>query len=222
MKLKRYKNIIFITLFITFTIYVIYWVVNDESYEEPKEEIKEISEKEKNETKDTEGKEGDKVIVDIKGEIVNPGVYELTNLNNVNDVINKAGGLTKNSDTSNINLSKKLTDEMVIIVYSKEEIKNMKEESKLVCPPCNNACISEKDEKSKLEVSGENEVTTKININTATKEELLVLNGIGETKAEAIIEYRTKNGNFDKIEDIKNVSGIGEAAFEKIKNQITV
>ncbi len=220
MILKKYKNIIFTILFIIFTIYIIYWATEEEKYEEPKEQIKEIVKKEED-TKE-EKTEEIKVIIDIKGEVVNPGVYELTTQNNVNDAINMAGGLTKKSDTSNINLSKKLSDEMVIIVYSKEQIKKMKEKDEIVCEPCNNACIKEDDEKSKLDNNENSKTNSKININTATKEELLLLNGIGEAKAEAIIEYRTKNGNFTNVEDIKNVSGIGDAAFEKIKDQITL
>lgn len=221
MKLKKYKKTIFTFIFVLFTFYIIYWTISDDNYQEPKEEIKKV---EKKKEKKEEKKETalNKVIIDIKGEIANPGVYELTDSNNVNDAINMAGGLTQKSDTSNINLSKKLVDEMVIIVYSKEEIKKMKESTEKICPPCNNACIEETDEKSKLNENSEAKPSSKININTASKEELLSLNGIGETKAEAIIEYRTKNGKYNSIEDIKNVSGIGEAAFEKIKDQITI
>ncbi len=222
MRLKKHKNIIFTILFIIFTFYIIYWATSDEPPKEPKEEIHEITKKEDKKIDNEEQEKENKVIVDIKGEVVNPGVYELTNQNNVNDAINMAGGLTQKSDTSNINLSKKLTDEMVIIVYSKAEIKKIKESKEKTCEPCNNACIRENDEKSKLNNSEEEKTSSKININTANKEELLLLNGIGETKADAIIEYRTKNGGFANIEDIKNVSGIGEAAFEKIKDQITI
>ena len=206
--IKKYKNKIIGLLFILFTILIISW-----SLEEEPEKI------EKKETK----KEIKKIKIDIKGEINTPGVYELTEENNVMDAINLAGGLTNKSDTSNINLSKKLTDEMVIIVYSKNEIINMKEKEKTTCPPCNNACIEEKDETSKINITEENKVEEgKININTANIEELQKLNGIGESKAQNIIEYRNKNGNFKDIEEIKNVQGIGEAAFEKIKDNITI
>ena len=220
MFIKKYKSIILKIAFIIFTVGIVIWTVYDENYEKakPKETIikKEEKTNEKKEKVETENK----VIIDIKGEIVNPGVYELNDKNNVNDAINMAGGLTKNSDTSNINLSKKLSDEMVIIVYSKKEIENFKKEKEITCPPCNNACINKSDEKAKIAEEAKNQ-NEKININSATIEELLQLNGIGESKANAIIEYRTKNGDFKTIEDIKNVSGIGEAAFEKIKDQIT-
>ena len=113
---------------------------------------------------------------------------------------------------------------MVIIVYSKEEIRKMKTKEAM-CPSYNNACIDKKDEKSNLEnkTKSQSEPSNKkININSANITELQTLEGIGQAKAKAIIEYRESNGNFQKIEDIKNVSGIGDSAFEKIKDKITI
>ena len=206
------KNKILIILLIALTLLTAVWTLQDESVEEEIVEEKKIVKEEKKEEKE-------KIKIDIKGEISAPGVYELTTENNVIDAINMAGGLTEQSDTSNINLSKKLTDEMVIIIYSKDEIKSMNEKEKITCPPCNNACINESDERGKLKTE---EVSEIININKASKEELLTLKGIGESKADAIIEYREKEGEFKTIEDIKNVPGIGETLFEKIKENITV
>lgn len=215
--LKKHKGKIFVLIFILFTIYIVYDTYNIEPEDKEKEIT--IEKEEKEEKKDS------KLLVDVKGEINTPGVYELSNNNTVMDAINKAGGLTNRSDTSNINLSKKLEDEMVIIVYSKNEIKKMQEETKLECPPCNNACIKEEDEKAKLE-SKKNETSNipsgKVNINKADAETLQALEGIGEAKAKAIIEYRSKNGDFKSVEDIKNVSGIGDSVYEKIKDNITV
>lgn len=131
--------------------------------------------------------------IDIKGEVVNPGVYEVDSDMIVLDAINLAGGLTKDGDTSNINLSEKLTESMIIIVDSK----------------ANN--------ESKNLISKSN----KVSLNKGTKEELMSLTGIGESKALAIIEYRQKN-RFTKIEDIMLVSGIGESTFAKIKDSITI
>lgn len=219
--IRKYKNKIFGILFILFTVLIIGWALEDEEPEKVEEKPIKIEKKEKTEKKE----EVEKIKVDIKGEINTPGVYELTKENNVMDAINLAGGLTNKSDTSNINLSKKLKDEMVIIVYSKQEIINMKEKEKITCPPCNNACIEEKDETSKINITEKketNESNEKININTANIEELQTLTGIGETKAQNIIDYRNKNGGFKEIEEIKNVQGIGEAAFEKIKDNITI
>ena len=160
--------------------------------------------------------------VDIKGEILTPGIYTLKSNSRVIDVIEMSGGLTENADTSVINLSKKITDEMVIIIYSKSEVKDFektKETEKIVQEKCikkdenalkNDACITDS-----VKTSG------KVSINTATKEELMTLTGIGDSKAEDIIKYREENGLFKTIEDIKNVSGIGDSLFAKIKENIT-
>lgn len=159
--------------------------------------------------------------VDIKGQINLPGIYTMKSTSRIIDVINEAGGLTDQADTSVINLSKKIIDEMVIIVYSKEQVANfskVKEIEKQVQDKCNqpdenalknDACIT-------TEI-----VTTKVSINTATKEQLMTLQGIGESKANDIIKYREENGPFNNIEDIKNVPGIGDNLFAQIKEDIT-
>ena len=156
-----------------------------------------------------------KVIVDIKGKVNNPGVYEVENGKRINDVINMAGGLTEEADTSNINLAKIVNDEMTIIIYSKEEVLEKFKNEVCICN-CpyitNDACITKTN----------NNISDLININTASKEQLMNLPGLGETKAQSIIEYRERNGNFKSIDGVKEVSGIGEAIFEKIKDYITV
>lgn len=169
------------------------------------------------------------LFVDIKGAINSPGVYELNENSRIIDLINKAGGLSENADTSIINLSKKLKDEDYIIIYTKDEVLNYKDkiisskeiikeiEEKIICPNSDNdGCINN----TKNNKTEENE-NSLININTASLEELETLSGIGENKAKKIIEYREKQ-KFNSIEDIKNVSGIGESLFEKIKDYITV
>ncbi len=165
--------------------------------------------------------------VDIKGEINKPGIYSLKEESRVIDVIEEAGGLTNQADTSVINLSKKIEDEMVIIIYSKKEVSNFKKtkeletevQNKCIQPDTNalknDACIKDKNENTKSSVS------TKININTASLEELMTLPGIGEAKAKDIIKYREKQ-KFKTIEDIKEVQGIGDSLFAKIKENITV
>ncbi len=181
--------------------------------------------------------------VDVKGAVKSPGVYKVVKGSNVNDVIELAGGLKSNATTVNINLSKKVTDEMVIYIYTKTEYNKLNNETKNKSVASNNAecksststaditsCI--KDSESTIisnnspavEETSSNELsnTSLVNINTASKEELLSLTGIGESKADCIIAYRTEVGLFNTIEDIKNVSGIGDALFNKIKDQITV
>ena len=166
-----------------------------------------------------------KIRVDIKGAIRNPGVYELENGSVVNDLIKASGGLMSNADTSTLNLSKKLTNEMVIVVYTKDEVKEMKQSDKLGDANIieelndNSSIIGGSSETSKKTTS---KSSGKINLNTASKEELETLNGIGSSKAESIIQYRSTCGAFRTIEDIKNISGIGDSVYAKIKDYITV
>lgn len=185
-----------------------------------------------------------KIKIDIKGNIVNPGVYELDEGSRVIDAINIAGGLLESSDTSNINLSKKLKDQNVIIISS---IKEEKEPEKVIeyvyieceCPKINDACITNEvvnfQENNEIQETNEDLKENKeeivsdniesnngqVSINNASIEELLTLPGIGESKAKAIINFREENP-FTTLEDIKNVSGIGDALFEKIKDFITL
>lgn len=179
-------------------------------------------------------------IVDIKGEVKNPGVYILDEGKRVIDVVRKAGGFTVNADSSANNLSMKIKDEMVIVIYSKEEIDDfeaVKEAEEIVSESCqngivyNDSCITSdtiKDSKSTETSSSSDNSSSddssqevkKVSLNNASLEELMTLSGIGEAKAKSIIEYR-KEKKFEKIEDIMNVSGIGESVFEKIKDYIT-
>lgn len=175
--------------------------------------------------------------VDVKGYVENPGVYELLDGARVIDAIKAAGGLKEESYTRYINLSKKLNDENVIIVNSKEEIEVIKkgETKEVYCESINSTCIEKEDIitneiKSSLSTTAkdntpnkdESNVNTLVNINTATKEELSKLSGIGESKAVKIIEYRNEYGRFNSIEDIMKVKGIGETIYAKIKENITV
>lgn len=163
--------------------------------------------------------------VDIKGEVKKPGIYSGKENTRVIDIINMAEGLTDDADTTVINLSKKIEDEMVIIIYSKEEVNNFvktKEKEKILNENCkhpentnltNDACINYQSNSS---IS-----TDKININKATIEELMKLTGIGESKAKSIISYREKNNGFKSIEEIKQVEGIGDNLYAQIEKVIT-
>ena len=182
--------------------------------------------------------------VDIKGEVKKPGVYTLAKDKRVIDVINRANGLTKKADTTLLNLSKKITDEMVIIVYTKDEVDKFKQnktslEIKESCEKDivinNDACLKNEDTliskqtktntsttNNKNSTSVNNKSDNKVSLNNATLEELMTLSGIGESKAKAIIKYREEENVFKSIEDIMNISGIGTSLFEKIKDNITI
>lgn len=192
-----------------------------------KEKKKEIVEIEENDDLKVKEKKEDKEVeieykVDIKGAVNLPGIYSMKSTSRVIDVINEAGGLTDLADTSVINLSKKIIDEMVIIIYTKDQVANftkVKETEKIIQDKCNQ--LDENSLKNDACIKTE-EITTKISINNSSKEQLMTLQGIGESKANDIIKYREENGPFNSIEDIKNVPGIGDNLFAQIKEDITL
>ena len=159
------------------------------------------------------------IFIDIKGEVVNPGVYEIQLGDRVIDAVQMAGGFTNEATTDNVNLSKKLKDETVIIIPSYlKDYENVTIKNDYEIDSNDDIVQTEENENDEKIESSSNLV----NINTASVVELMSLDGIGETKAKAIIEYRDTSGGFKSIEDIKNVSGIGESTYENIKNNITV
>ena len=153
-----------------------------------------------NKDETTEEKHNEKIFVDVKGAVKHPGVFETTKDKRVKDLIEEAGGLLDDADTSILNLSQKVKDQMVIYVLKHGE-------------------------KPKQTTDGGSTGSSSgdvININTASKEQLMKISGVGKTKAEAIIAHREKNGDFKKKEDITKVRGIGKSTFEKIKDKIEV
>ncbi|MFC2722934.1 helix-hairpin-helix domain-containing protein [Granulicatella adiacens] len=144
------------------------------------------------------------IYVDVKGEVHHPGVYQMKAENRVKDLIEAAGGFTPLADDQKLNLAQLLGDQMVIVVPKKGEEVN----SELAQAPTS----------QKKEVGKE----VKVNINTATVEELKTLKGIGEKKAEAIIEYRKKNGSFKNKEELMKVRGIGKKLYESFQERVIV
>lgn len=147
--------------------------------------------------------------VDIKGEVLRPGVYEFSCESRIQEVIKKAGGFTEEADETKINLAQKISDQMQIIVpnlHSKQE-GGVTEGN------------SEKGNSSNSTPSNSKQGT--VNINTATLEELQTIKGIGKKKAEAILQYRKEHGAFRTKEDLLQVKGIGKKALEAIESQVT-
>ena len=139
------------------------------------------------------------IFVDIKGAVKKPGVYQMKAGDRVKDAIDAAGGLTAEADSQKVNLAQRVEDQMVIVVPK------VGEEAEAIPAGA-----------TSKEVSKEG----KVNINTATVEELKTLKGVGEKKAEAIIEYRKKNGSFKTKEDLMKVRGIGKKLFESFEERI--
>lgn len=227
--LNKVKIIMYFSIFLIFIIFSItsYFIYNSNNKKDIKAvstAIEPIKEKEAEEIKSKY------IYVDIKGFVKSPGVYEILEESRVIDAINVAGGLKENANTRFINLSKMLNDGDVIVIYSNEEIENAKKtETIYVETPCvceeveNTACYNEDNLSNKTDNSNNEEISNNnlININTASSEELQTIKGIGDAKASAIIEYRNTNGLFNSIEDIKNVNGISESLYDKIKDFIT-
>ena len=139
------------------------------------------------------------IFVDIKGEVKKPGVYQMKVGDRVKDALDAAGGLTAEADSQKVNLAQRVEDQMVIVVPK------VGEEAEAIPAGA-----------TSKEVAKEG----KVNINTATVEELKTLKGVGEKKAEAIIEYRKKNGSFKTKEDLMKVRGIGKKLFESFEERI--
>ena len=205
-----------------FSLYNTYYLSNQYSKETVTLPDNYLEESSKEETKELESIPEEKYYVDIKGYVKKPGVYEVSKTSIVNDCLKLAGGLLKNADTTTINLSKPVSAAMVIYVPKKNEvIKSTTDKTTTTTTEIpNNAAIPDNSNTSSDTSSAT--LNLKINLNTASKEELTKLSGIGEAKAQDIIDYRNTNGSFKTIEEIKNISGIGDALFAKIKDNITI
>lgn len=158
---------------------------------------------------------GGTIAVYVCGEVKSPGVYELTEGMRICDAIEAAGGFTKQAGREYWNLAEPLTDGQMLCVPTEAEAKKRQ--------------VTVAGQQSSWEGNGrQTSVTasdsdgTLVNINTADATLLTSIPGIGQVRAEAVIAYRQAHGNFQSIEDIKKVSGIGDALFEKMKNHITV
>lgn len=170
-------------------------------------------------TETEEQKEIEKhIIVYVAGEVNNEGLVELIEGERISDAINKAGGLKENADISEINMAYQMQDGEKLFIPSKvkdgeAEVVN-KEENTYISKSNGEGIISSNPNKS-------NVTKKKVNINTASKEELMKISGVGESTANKIISYR-ENKKFDSIEEIKNVPGIGDSKFESMKEEITI
>lgn len=218
---KKQKIIIIISIIMVIGIgYYVY------SKENSKNEISDLQIKESNIENKESIKEKNKIKVHISGAIKNEGVIELNENSRIIDAIEQTGGLTEQAYTKNINLAEVLEDGSKIYIPTKEEIENQEKQKlveqskKDVVDLKNTIQVNSKDNSQNDKKT--NQKTKKVNINTATQEELNSLPGVGESTANKILNYRKEKGKFKTKEDIKNVSGIGESKFNKIKDLIEV
>ncbi len=180
---------------------------------EPSEEAENVR-MQKPPEEDVDEPEIQKIMIHICGAVQHPGVYELEEGDRICQAVEKAGGFTGEADEDLLNQAQKLTDGMQLVIPTKEEADKVRKEG-----AGTQQYLRYEDTTSNAEnISG----SSLININTATEEMLCTLPGIGSEKAKSIIEYRTKNGNYKRIEDIMNVAGIKRGMFAKIKDKIVV
>ncbi|MDE3734960.1 helix-hairpin-helix domain-containing protein [Streptococcus suis] len=145
------------------------------------------------------------LVVDVKGAVAKPGLYTLEEGSRVNDAVEAAGGLTSQADPKSINLAQKLSDEAVVYVASKDE------KISVVASTTASSAMSQEEKNTNL-----------VNLNTATEADLQTISGIGAKRAADIIAYREANGGFKSVDDLNNVSGIGDKTMESIRPYVTV
>lgn len=165
-------------------------------------------------TKEEEKDEQEQIVVHVTGSVKSPGIVKLKDGSRIEDAIEAAGGLTENADISKVNLAYVLEDGIKIKIPSSSE-EDIGDGDVLIDGSGEN--VVEEDDSQSTNQNGKG-----ININKADETELQTLPGIGASLASRIVEYRKQNGKFANIEDIKNVSGIGDSKFSNIKDLITV
>ncbi len=162
---------------------------------------------ENQESENQENINGSKIVVDIKGAVKAPKEYELKAGSRVRDLIEIAGGLTPEADEEKIYFSKILEDEQCIKIYKiGEEVPDSEIEAE------------EQQEKG----TGAIDSKGKININKATVDELMTIPGIGQVKAQSIVDYRNENGKFNSVDELTNITGIGVKTLEKLRDKVDI
>lgn len=212
-KLNTNQKKLIVVIILIIAVILIYMIMQKQNNQfetsTPKNELIPYNEEENQTTNESENiSKESQIIIHITGAVNKEGVYTLKENSRISDAINSAEGLRADADTSKINLAYPLEDGMKINVPSVNDQNKNEIETYIT-----NEMITKENKE-------ESDTNKKININTATKEELDTLPGIGESTAQKIINYRKENGKFSNIEEIKEVSGIGESKFENIKELI--
>lgn len=164
---------------------------------------------------DTVSVSDDEIAVHVCGCVNNPGVYTLCTGARINDAVAAAGGFTPEADVNYLNLAGFLQDGGKVYVPSVDETKDLGQDGSISFDAAGGGAVSSG-------MTGADVDDGLVNINTATRDELMTLPGVGESKADAIIKYREENGGFETISQIMNISGIKDGLFNKIKDKIKV
>lgn len=208
--IKQKKNLIIaITVVI---ICIVYWIYNkNTSYNESNLESNILEVASNTDDKDNKDTDENIIMVHIIGGVAKPGVVKIKEGGRIEDAIEAAGGLTEDSDISNVNLAYVLDDGVKVKIPTINDESKETEETYISEDSGKNVILQEDEKAGSI-----------VNINKATQTELETLPGIGPSLAGRIISYREENGKFKKVEDIKNVAGIGDSKFENIKDFIKV
>lgn len=159
-----------------------------------------------------------KMYIDVKGAVKQPGVYSIGSQGRVETIIALAGGALQDADLSQVNLAQRLKDQQIVYIPKRgEKIPAQFAQISVGNQNANNATTS-----STSQINGNGTDNKQVNLNTATKEDLQTLTGVGPSKAAAILQYREEHGQFKTVEDLKQVSGIGEKTFLKLKPHLSV
>ena len=168
---------------------------------------------------ETSDSTGNTIYIHICGAVKSPDVYEVESGTRLVDVIKLAGGLTKEAAGDYVNQAAKVEDGQKVYIPTKDEVKDL--ETNVLISDINQLDANSTS-KSEEPGSADSAASSKVNINTASAEELMTLPGIGESKAESIMTYRQEHGGFKTIEEIKNINGIKDSVYNKISDRITV
>ena len=222
----KQKKIIAIILIILVIIAYYYLYLKNSTEEISNQDLEVNNTQESNQTNETEKETEETIVVHISGAVNIEGIVELEAGSRIANAIEKAGGVKENADMTDINLAYPLEDGMKIHIPIKEETEANKNNENMIdesyVTSSSGGVSSKEDINSTQGNSSTSTSSKKVNINTATQEELDTLPGIGPSIASKIIDYREQNGKFNSIEEIKEVSGIGDAKYEKIKDSITI
>ena len=215
----KQKKIIAIILIILVVIAYYYFYLRDTTEEISNQDLEVNNTQENNQTNET-------IVVHVSGAVNIEGIVELASGSRIANAIEKAGGIKENADMTDINLAYPLEDGMKIYIPTKEETEAYKNNENTPAESyvtASSGGVNSKEATNSTQSSSTSDMSSKkVNINTATQEELDTLPGIGPSIASKIIDYREQNGKFNSIEEIKEVSGIGDAKYEKIKASITI
>ena len=210
------KQKIYLGIAIVIIICMIFYYIITNNSDYNYEELDEIGEKTESIFQSSKETEKTKIVLHITGAVNEEGIVRIEEGARIIDVVEAAGGLKDDAELKNVNLAYIVEDGQKIYIPYKTDIEEQEEEIPFV------SIDAGKDVITDTEVNNSNGSKLKVNINKASQADLQLLPGIGESTAIKIIEHREKNGKFASIEEIKNVSGIGDAKYENIKNYINI